>query len=82
MTRVVVAINEKGRRIGDSHQRSRISNHDVDLMRELREEHKLSYKELAEKFDVSESLVKQICNYRIRSQTPVRWKIIDVEGGE
>lgn len=82
MTRVVVAINEKGRRIGDSHQRSRISNHDVDLMRELREEHRLSYKELAEKFDVSESLVKQICNYRIRSQTPVRWKIIDVEGGE
>lgn len=82
MTRVVVAINEKGRRIGDSHQRARISNHDVDLMRELREEHGLSYKELAEKFDVSESLVKQICNYRIRSQTPVRWKIIDVEGGE
>jgi ribosome-binding protein aMBF1 (putative translation factor) len=82
MTRVVVAINEKGRRIGDSHHRSRISNHDVDLMRELREEHRLSYKELAEKFDVSESLVKQICNYRIRSQAPVRWKIIDVEGGE
>lgn len=82
MTRIVVAINEKGRRIGEYHQRAKLSNHEVDLIRELRESHGTPYKEIAEKFDVSETLIKQICNYRIRSQTPVRWKIIDVEGGK
>lgn len=76
MTKVSVAINDKGARIGETHQRAKLTDGDVDMIRELREGHGLSYREIAEKFEVSKSLARQICRYQIRCQTPVRWKII------
>lgn len=78
MTKVSVAINDKGARIGETHQCARLTNADVDMIRELREGHNLTYRVIAEKFEVSKSLVRQICRYQIRCQTPVRWKIINM----
>jgi ribosome-binding protein aMBF1 (putative translation factor) len=76
---MAVAVNEKGVRIGQGHQRAKVDDHDVDVIRELREEHGLTYRQLAEKYEVSKSLIRQICRYQIRCQTPFRWKIINVE---
>jgi hypothetical protein len=78
MAKVMVAVNDRGWRIGEGHHNSKLSDHDVDLMRELREEHRLPVSALAEKFEVSKTLVKRICRYEIRCQTPDRWKVVEV----
>jgi DNA invertase Pin-like site-specific DNA recombinase len=78
MAKVAVAINDKGKRIGEGHHNSKLSDHEVDLMRELREEHGLRTCELMRKFEVSRTLVKRICRYEIRCQTPDRWKVVEV----
>jgi ribosome-binding protein aMBF1 (putative translation factor) len=43
-----------------------LSDDDIDLIRELREEHGLSYKELAAKFDLDYETVRAICQYKVR----------------
>ncbi len=43
-----------------------ISDDDVDLMRELHEDHNISYAELARKFGVSPAHARAICVYEIR----------------
>lgn len=55
-----------GNRIGESHPRARLSDDDVSLMRELHEQHDVSYRELGEKFDTPYRSVRDICQYRRR----------------
>lgn len=45
-----VQVNERGRRIGESHPRARLTDHEIDLIRELAEEG-MSYREIAQKFE-------------------------------
>lgn len=45
---------------------AKLSNHDVEMIRELREVHQLSYRVIAEKFEASLSTIKNICWYRRR----------------
>ena len=70
----LVGISEFGSRVGETHHRAKLTDHDVDLIRELREEHKLTYEALAEKFECSKSTIRDICRYRRRWQRPDRWK--------
>lgn len=72
----VVAVNECGQRIGESHHRAKLTDHDVDLVRELHEDHGITYAQLAEKFGVSRSVIREICRYRIRSQIVARYKAL------
>jgi ribosome-binding protein aMBF1 (putative translation factor) len=51
-----------------------LTDRDVDLIRELHEEHGLSYGVLAGKFEVSKSVIRDICRYRRRTERPIRWK--------
>lgn len=74
MTNELVGLSELDQRCGETHPRARLSDHDVDLIRELHEEHGLSYSVLAEKFDSSKSAIADICRYRRRAIRPVRWK--------
>ena len=74
MAKVMVAGQRQGWRIERATITASLSDRDVDLMRELREEHRLPVSALAEKFEVSKTLVKRICRYEIRRQTPDRWK--------
>ena len=78
----LVGISESGSRVGETHHRSRLTDHDVDLIRELREEHKLTYEVLAEKFECSKSTIRDICRYRRRWQRPVSWKRVPVVDDE
>ena len=73
-----VAVNSSGRRIGDSHHNAKLKTHEVDLIRELHEEHGLGYRRLSEKFEVSRSTIRDVCLYRIHCQTPDRWKWVRV----
>ena len=67
-------ISEFGRRCGETHHQARLTDHDVELIRELREEHKIPLGVLAEKFEVSVSLISMICNYQRRTARPVAWR--------
>lgn len=69
-----VAVNEAGRRIGETHPKATLTDHDVDLIRELHEEHGATYRDLADKFSVSVWSVRAICRYRVRVQVATRWK--------
>ncbi len=48
--RARAVVNEHGRRIGKSHSRARLTDREIDLIRELHEKG-LSYGQIAEKFE-------------------------------
>lgn len=79
MARRYVGATEAGNRCGEDHHLAKLLNRDVDLVRELREEHGLSYSELAAKFGVSKSTIRDICRYRRRVTYPVRFKRVAEE---
>lgn len=79
--RKVIAINEKGRAIGEGHHNAKLTDAQVDSMRDLREGRRFTYDRIAKLFGVSKSTVYCICNYRRRAQTPMRWKTVRVASG-
>ena len=48
---------------GERHPRARLTRHDVELVRALRAAG-LTYPEIAEKFEVSETCVRYCCQWR------------------
>jgi len=54
------------RRYGERHHRARHSDHDVELARALRDEG-LTYREIAEKLEVSYWTARDWCDYRTRT---------------
>lgn len=75
----LVGFNEKGSRVGETHHRARLTDHDVDLIRDLREEYGLTYQEIADKFEISKSTVRDIVKCRRRWQRPETWKRVPVD---
>lgn len=67
----LVALNENGRRIGESHPRAKLLDHEVDQVLALLEAG-MSYTQVAEKFDVSKSCVAHIATGRRRGQAIMR----------
>ena len=67
----LVALNENGRRIGESHPRAKLLDYEVDQVLVLLEAG-LSYAEVALKFDVSKSCVAHIATGRRRGQSVER----------
>lgn len=63
-----VLINDSGRVIGQDHPRSTLTDHEVDLIVELRNDHGMKLRELAEKFEISISAVVHYAKGRRRSQ--------------
>ncbi len=73
-------MNEAGRRIGEDHHMAQLSDHEVELMRELYEEYPVGhpnhvgYRKLSAMFDCTKTLARKICNYLLRAQHPARFK--------
>lgn len=76
MARRVVAVNERGARIGEYHTNAKLTDREVDLIRELHEDAGYSYGLIQDWFPVSKSAIAFICRYERRAQTPDRWKTI------
>lgn len=79
--RQYICVNAQGRRIGEDHHRAKLSNSDIDLILELRDEG-LSYEAIARKMDhvpngIAKSTVRDICTGRIRAQLPADYKRCD-----
>ena len=58
---------------GEAHPRAALSDHEIELMRQLYEEYPvgdsrhLGYRRLAKKFGVAKTTVRQFCNYKRRN---------------
>ncbi len=79
MSTKVVPVNEYGRRIGDTHHKSRFTDEQINRIRDLREEFGLSYSQIAELFQCHKQTIASICQYRTRAQTPFGWKKLQEE---
>lgn len=80
MSAKLIAVNENGRRIGDSHHNAVLTDGDVERLRELHAERAMGYRKLAQKFEVSKSLVRDICKGYKRGQVASAWRKVHVTG--
>lgn len=71
-----VALNERNRRIGEGHANAKLTNEDVDLILQLREDG-LSLGVIAEKFEVGKAAIWKICAGHRRCQLPARWVAVN-----
>jgi len=71
----LVAVNDKGRRVGEDHPNATLTDHEVDLLLELRESEGWGYRRLAKRFDICKSQARNIVKGRQRIQQPARYKV-------
>ena len=77
----LVGVDERGNRVGEDHPRAKLTDHEVDLIRELHEGGGLSMREIAEKFDIAKSTVCDIVNYNKRVSYPIGWRRVGLTPG-
>lgn len=70
----LVAVNEAGYRIGESHPRSVLSDLDVEEIRNLHEIAGKSYGWISMRKGISYHTVARICRYERRNQVVAIWK--------
>ena len=70
----VIALNEHGHRIGETHHNATIPEEIVQRLRYLHEEEGIGYRRLARMFNLRRDTVIKICRYERRGQVPHRWK--------
>lgn len=76
MVKRTVAVNEKGKRIGEDHPRAKLTNHEVELIRQLHAEGWGGYKRLGGKFGVSWAMVRDVVKGRRRCQVAMGWRTV------
>lgn len=70
----MLAVNELGIRVGEDHQRAKLTNAEVDRILWLHEEEEWGYRRLAATFNVSKRTIRDICSYRRRLQHAVDFR--------
>jgi hypothetical protein len=70
-----IQVNERGRRIGQDHHRARLTDSEVEMIRQLHDDGVI-YRVLAEKFEHSIWSVRAICRYKRRAQFAVKMKVV------
>lgn len=75
--KVLVPVNERGLRIGQYHHNARLTDADVELIRQLADSG-MRHSVIAEKFEISRYTVGRICRSERRAQTPARWITVQV----
>jgi len=70
----MVAVNERGHVVGQDHPRAVLTNHDVDLVFELREQG-LSIGNIAKAMEVSKGCIAHILAGRTRGHVVARWAV-------
>lgn len=74
-----IAINDIGRRIGETHHRSTIPDEIVDAIREMHEDRGWSYQRIAMRLKLPVPTVAKICRYERRAQTADRYLWVEVK---
>ncbi len=68
-----IQIGEYGKRVGQTHGMAKLTDHEIDLVRQLREQG-MPAKEIAEKFEVSKRYVYKLVNYERRASVVAEWR--------
>lgn len=68
----LIAVNERGYAIGEDHHAAKLTNREVALLRQLRDEDPKywTFPRLAEKFDISRFHARRLYHYQKRAQAP------------
>jgi transposase len=69
----LIQIGEYGKRIGETHGRAKLSDHEIDLVRQLKEEG-MPAGEIAEKFEVSKRYVYKLVNFERRASIVAQYR--------
>lgn len=78
MSSVLVAVNAKGRRIGEDHQNAKYTNSEVELVLTLRDEG-YTYDMIAITMQMPKSTVACFCRADRRAQTVARHKVVEIK---
>jgi len=76
----VIALNERGFRIGATHHNATIPDEIIQRIRYLHEEEGIGYRRLSKMFDIRRDTVVKICRYERRGQVPHTWKRVKADG--
>lgn len=79
MSKKLVAVNEQGRRIGESHPRAKLTDHEVDLVHELVEEG-MSLRQIAQKLECHFTHVGRIARSERRAHTIAGVRSLEDDG--
>lgn len=74
--KVFVAVDENGLRIGETHPNARLTDAEVDQIREMHEDKHWDRASLADLFRVPLVTIHKICTYQRRACTIARWKVL------
>ena len=75
MSAFIVGCTAEGLRVGQDHQRAKLTDRDVELIRLLAADG-MRHRLIAEKFDVSRYTVGRICRFERRAAIAVQWRPI------
>lgn len=78
----MIAVNERGRVIGEDHPLARFSDREVELMRTMHETKQLGLTAIARAFETDKKTVWKIVTYRMRNQHADRFVRRAVAMGE
>lgn len=67
MVKRIVQVTERGYRVGESHQKSKLSDEQVERIRQLHEDHGISYDQISLRLGIPKSTVASICRYERRA---------------
>lgn len=76
----VVAINEGGRRIGESHHNAALTDAEVGMLLDLREREGWSYTRLARTFEIAKATARDYIKGRRRCQTIAGHRVVCARG--
>ncbi len=82
MDKIMVGIDERGRRVGESHPRARLTNDQVDWLRDLYDTGMVGYRTLARAanwlwgIEVSRNTVSKLVKYERRNATVMSYKAV------
>jgi len=71
--RIIIALSERGRVIGESHPNAKLSNNEVESMRDDHEYNGLSTAQVANKYGQPFGTTKKILFYQSRAATAARF---------
>jgi len=71
--RRIVALNERGHRIGESHPRASIPQDTVDLIFEYAEDRHMNGAEIGRELGLTKSYVSLVLRGKLRGQLPETW---------
>lgn len=75
-----VQIGEYGKRIGETHGRAKLSDHEIDLVRQLKEGG-MPATEIAEKMEISKRYVYKLVNFERRASVIAEYRRLRGKSG-